>query len=200
MCAQVPFKHLRHGSGKVATRTKLTPLELLELSGIGDAKRLSEYNIPCLIDLPQVGENYQVRHLETSYDRYILIRIFKDHLGVMSAFGLTAEPTDEPDPSRTLAAFSFVPLKKIVPEEALAEMVDQLDSSFKAGSSTPLQKAQFALQRNTIDTNIGTAEILFVGAGGKTHSDSYLTIFAATQVRFVIRIDIFYCLSHFLRI
>jgi hypothetical protein len=34
--------------------------QLLELSGIGDAKRLSGLNIPCLIDLPQVGENYQV--------------------------------------------------------------------------------------------------------------------------------------------
>ena len=35
--------------------------KLLELSGIGDAKRLSAHGIPCLIDLPQVGENYQVR-------------------------------------------------------------------------------------------------------------------------------------------
>lgn len=34
--------------------------QLLELSGIGDKKILEAHNIPVVLDLPGVGNNYQV--------------------------------------------------------------------------------------------------------------------------------------------
>lgn len=44
-------------------------LQLLELSGIGNRHILSEAGIDILIDLPGVGENYQVRIHFTAFER-----------------------------------------------------------------------------------------------------------------------------------
>ncbi|RXW18833.1 hypothetical protein EST38_g7030 [Candolleomyces aberdarensis] len=43
----------------LAAGSLMTP-QILELSGIGDPKILSQYNIPVLVDLPCVGNNLQV--------------------------------------------------------------------------------------------------------------------------------------------
>ncbi|KAF8501342.1 GMC oxidoreductase-domain-containing protein [Hysterangium stoloniferum] len=160
--------------------------KVLELSGIGDKGLLSSQGIRCLIDLPQVGENYQ------------------DHLGVTSLFELKPEadteyvknlilppllfrvsyisfsPTPPTDKTCTLSAFSFFPLKKIASESAITSMLEKLDRSFASSSSTPLQKAQFELYRSSVDSNIGTGEVIALGTL-PILGQPYMALSVATQ-------------------
>ena len=86
------------------------------------------------------------------------------------------------DPSFTVSCFTFFPLQKIVPEAEFAAMVKRLDEAFEAAKTTPLQKAQFKLQRKALlDPHAGAGEILFVPAP-PINGKNYINMLAATQV------------------
>ncbi|KAF8501338.1 alcohol oxidase [Hysterangium stoloniferum] len=139
--------------------------KVLELSGIGNKGLLSSHGIRCLIDLPQVGENYQ------------------DHLGVTSMFELKPEAdTVTGKPFFDISDVDILPTKhsgegtvyvktfnsstfiKVASASAIASMLEKLDKDFASSNSTPLQKAQFEVYRSSIDSDIGTGEVVAIGA------------------------------------
>ena len=87
------------------------------------------------------------------------------------------------DPTFTLSTFTFFPLQKIISHAEFSAMVKRLDEEFEAADTTPLQKAQFKLQRKSLmDPQAGSGEILFAPSPPIGEKD-YFRMLAATQVR-----------------
>jgi replicative DNA helicase len=72
-------------------------------------------------------------------------------------------------------------MSSIMSDKELAAMLEQLDKEFESSATSPLHKAQFKLQHK-MHTAAGSGELLIVG-GTPMMGKTFLTLFAATQVR-----------------
>ncbi|KAJ3514439.1 hypothetical protein NLJ89_g2386 [Agrocybe chaxingu] len=129
--------------------------QILELSGIGDAKSLQQLNIPVVIDMPQVGENmidhpttaagYQVKDGTLTLDILTNNQTFLDEQQALydatgtGAFTFTAQVTG-----------SF-PLKSISSPAVYGAMRSALDSALQGMTLTPMQQKQYNLLKSWAD-------------------------------------------------
>ncbi|CAA7268208.1 unnamed protein product [Cyclocybe aegerita] len=159
--------------------------QILELSGIGDARRLQQLNIPVVIDMPQVGENmidhpttaagYQVKDGTFTLDILTNNQTFLDEQQALydatgtGAFSYTAQVTG-----------SF-PLKSISSPAAYAAMRSALDSALQGTTLTPMQQKQYDLLKSWADGGkIGWVMPVMLPRGGLTSlpeaGKSYITV------------------------
>ncbi|THV04738.1 alcohol oxidase [Dendrothele bispora CBS 962.96] len=139
--------------------------QLLELSGIGDADILSQFNITSVIDLPGVGENLQ-DHLLVSAD--FLLKDPAPHTWDQFRFNSTfkQEQQDLYADKKTglLAAtssiFGFEPLQHLVSSDELSSIVNSLDSEIAGKTLTPIQQRTYELMKNQI-TSGAVAQVEF---------------------------------------
>jgi choline dehydrogenase-like flavoprotein len=148
--------------------------QLLELSGIGKKSILDQYEIKSLVDLP-VGENLQ------------------DHLMVSLNFGLTAEaqaalsvipvipePGKDAQSTSTGGPFLFTTLNAITSQKGHADLLALLDS-YMTSELTPLERAQFEIQRKWLasDSSVTDVEVMFAnlpGAAGLPLPDGQMSL------------------------
>ncbi|KIM78169.1 GMC oxidoreductase [Piloderma croceum F 1598] len=185
--------------------------QLLELSGIGDAARLTGLSIQPLIDLPSVGENL-IDHVfaPVQYEVKPGIRTFGEMwCGVPShAFDIVSfyfAPDElRNDPvfraeqealyeskktgwmTSTDATAAFTPLKWTVGEPKLVAMVQALEETLKKerDSLSPLQKAQYEIQLDWLRKG-ETPQVLTVmasmGVINPEQGKSYFTMLSSVQ-------------------
>ncbi|KAJ7443727.1 alcohol oxidase [Mycena latifolia] len=170
-----------------------TTPQLLEVSGVGNAKLLSSLGIPSILDLPQVGENLQ--------DHPLIAADFNvrpgfgtlDQMRFNSTFA--AEAATEYATSRTgpmtytFSFFAAVPLQSVVPASKARSLLAELDAEIASTKLTPLQQVQYAYQRAAVAAGkIGTIGYSLVASGGLASApgtnSSYLTLVAAAMQPF----------------
>ncbi|KII87002.1 hypothetical protein PLICRDRAFT_43712 [Plicaturopsis crispa FD-325 SS-3] len=156
----------------VSTGAVKTP-QLLELSGIGDSALLKSLNITTMVDLPGVGTNFQDHMLigsdfllkdpapptwdlvrnNASYNEMEIQEYAKNHDGIYAS---------------TNAAIAFTRLQDVANASEISEILNQLDKEISAPGVTPLQKAQYAIQRNLLtDEKVAQLETAMAPGGGK---------------------------------
>ncbi|KAJ7443731.1 hypothetical protein FB451DRAFT_1376659 [Mycena latifolia] len=167
--------------------------QLLEVSGVGNAKLLSSLSIPSILDLPQVGENLQ--------DHPLIAADFNvrpgfgtlDQMRFNSTFA--AEAATEYATSRTgpmtytFSFFAAVPLQSVVTAPKARSLLAELDAEIASTKLTPLQKVQYAYQRAAVAAGkVGTIGYSLVASGGLASApgtnSSYLTLVAAAMQPF----------------
>ncbi|KAJ7443715.1 alcohol oxidase [Mycena latifolia] len=177
----------------VVGNQQYTTPQLLEVSGVGNAKLLSSLSIPSILDLPQVGENLQ--------DHPLIAADFNvrpgfgtlDQMRFNSTF--VAEAATEYATSRTgpmtytFSFFAAVPLQSVVTAPKARSLLAELDAEIASTKLTPLQKVQYAYQRAAVAAGrIGTIGYSLVASGGLASApganSSYLTLVAAAMQPF----------------
>lgn len=131
--------------------------QILELSGIGDGARLTAQGVPLLLDLPSVGEN-----LMDHFAYYMRIKL-KD----------TSIALKPGEISRPIPAASFCPLHYICPPETTARLKEIFEGEMNSDQLTPLQKAQYQIQRKYLDEAVGISEFVVVGVSPMTAPDVF---------------------------
>lgn len=143
--------------------------KLLELSGVGNPQVLHKYEIPVVVDLPGVGENLQ-EHLYVPSDFVVKDNVFTlDRMRTDKQYA--AEQLQEYITKRTgayattVSAYGYVKLNQIMSVDELKKMKAELERELHAMESTqtPLQKAQYAIQRKLFDEKaVGDVELIMV--------------------------------------
>ncbi|KAI0644068.1 alcohol oxidase [Trametes meyenii] len=144
--------------------TVQTP-QLLELSGIGNQTILSAHNITTLVDLPQVGENFQEHlyvliqwQLKDGVETFDILRNNKTVAAEQAAqyaknhTGLLADTNN---------AVAFIPVQSFVNDTRLQTLLDTFDADAAADGVSDFEKAQFKVQREWIaDGNVAAVELI----------------------------------------
>ncbi|KAG8687980.1 hypothetical protein FRC09_013176 [Ceratobasidium sp. 395] len=137
--------------------------QLLELSGIGNPSILQQYGIRSLVNLPGVGENLQ-DHLfvPTSYELKPGKTTF-DILRNNATYAAQAQAqyanTHDGIYAAVHSAFSFIDLASYVNSNKISSMKAQLDTETASGT-TPLQQAQYNIQKQWLSQKLGHLEII----------------------------------------
>ncbi|KAJ7479167.1 alcohol oxidase [Mycena latifolia] len=167
--------------------------QLLEVSGVGNAKLLSSLGIPSILDIPQVGENLQDHPLISADFNVRPGFQTLDQLRFNSTFAAEAATeyaTKRTGPmSYTFSFFATVPLQSVVSASQARSLIAKLDAEIASTKLTPLQKVQYAHQRAAFaEGKIGTVGYSLVASGGLASTpganSSYLTLVAATMQPF----------------
>lgn len=124
--------------------TMKTP-QLLELSGIGDKKILEAHNIPIVLDLPGVGNNYQ-DHYTSAFiaeidPKYESMDMMMDPQQAALEFQLYQEKKQGRLTSNGPGLYSFISAQTYMSEESVDEITAKADKIADA-SSNPTFKAQ----------------------------------------------------------
>ncbi|KAH7914160.1 alcohol oxidase [Hygrophoropsis aurantiaca] len=124
--------------------------QLLELSGLGDEKRLRELGIQPLIHLPGVGENLQDHaYVPIQYPVNLGIKTF-DELRNKTNFGVEQERLYETVKGGWLTTTDttvvYLPFKDIVAEPATSTLIGKLEDAIGEETLPPLQEAQYKIQ------------------------------------------------------
>ncbi|KAK0452634.1 alcohol oxidase [Armillaria borealis] len=124
--------------------TMKTP-QLLELSGIGDKKILEAHNIPVVLDLPGVGNNYQ-DHYTSAFTaeidpKYESMDMMMDPQQAALEFQLYQEKKQGRLTSNGPGLYSFISAQTYMSEESVEEITAKADKIADA-SSNPTFKAQ----------------------------------------------------------
>ncbi|KAB5589854.1 Glucose oxidase-like protein [Ceratobasidium theobromae] len=163
--------------------------QLLELSGIGNPSILQQYGITPLVNLTGVGENLQDHmFIATSYELKPGKTTF-DILRNNPTFAATAQAqyaaTHDGIYAATHSAFTFIDLASYVNSTKIQAMKTRLDSEIAASGTTPLENAQFNIQKAWLDQKLGHMEIImypgyFAFSGPKANT-SYISLLMALQ-------------------
>ncbi|KAJ7605453.1 alcohol oxidase [Mycena polygramma] len=164
--------------------------QLLELSGVGNAKLLSSLGMSSILDLPQVGENLQ--------DHPVCITEFGvregfttlDQLRFNATFATEAQEqynTSHTGPlTYTPSIYGVVPLQDIVNASRARSILGELDNQISSMHLTPLQKVQYKFQQNLVaEGKVGTVGFTVVPVGGiaapPQPNSSYVSIVAVAM-------------------
>ncbi|KAF8874407.1 hypothetical protein BD779DRAFT_1804938 [Infundibulicybe gibba] len=165
-CAASATKEVILSTGSIKTP------QLLELSGIGNATLLKSLGIQTLIDLPGVGENLQDHmllgsdfllkepappHGVISFAHWLLaldLQLATDLVRNNATFSaeqmLRYNTTHDGIFAETAPIFAFHPLQAFFNSSSVTSMMAQLDTEISKSTLSPLQVAQYALQRQFI--------------------------------------------------
>ncbi|KAG8779946.1 hypothetical protein FRC12_023673 [Ceratobasidium sp. 428] len=162
--------------------------QLLELSGIGNPSILQQYGIRSLVNLPGVGENLQ-DHLfvPTSYELKPGKTTF-DILRNNATYAAQAQAqyanTHDGIYAAVHSAFSFIDLASYVNSNKISSMKAQLDTETASGT-TPLQQAQYNIQKQWLSQKLGHLEIImypgYFAFSGPKPNTSYISLLMAIQ-------------------
>ncbi|KAJ7638231.1 alcohol oxidase [Roridomyces roridus] len=160
---------------------------LLELSGIGNAALLKSLGITPLVNLTGVGENlqehvfsiaeFQLNSGHLTFDELNNNATFSAQQQALYAFNHTGWLAAN-DAAQTFTPFQLT--CNVTVQAALLAAFDNYTSSHKL---TPLQSAQYKLQRQWITTgNVPMAESILIGRGAiaPQAGDSYMTMLMGT--------------------
>ncbi|KAL5513618.1 hypothetical protein ACEPAH_4017 [Sanghuangporus vaninii] len=153
----------------VSAGTVQTP-QILELSGIGNAKILSSNGVSPLIDLPGVGENLQ-EHLNVGVQWQLRpgIETF-DELVNNATFEAEQQRLYDSNGTGLLAALdstlAFLPLQSVVNESRISDLLAQFDEEAKTVDPSSLQAEQYKIQRAWIaEGAIAQSELIMWSRG-----------------------------------
>ncbi|KAJ6516557.1 hypothetical protein C8R47DRAFT_961254, partial [Mycena vitilis] len=154
----------------LAAAGSLKTPQLLELSGVGNAKLLSSLGISSVLDLPQVGENLQVSVFSVGLDSFGINPDARITLFVLLnsefARGLRTWVRNHFDEISILVDYP-VPLQDIVNASRAHSLLAGLDNQISSMHLTPLQKAQYKFQKNLVaEGKVGTVGFTVVPVGG----------------------------------
>ncbi|KZP25967.1 GMC oxidoreductase [Athelia psychrophila] len=134
--------------------------QILELSGIGKTSVLSKFGIETLLELP-VGDNLQEQLLIST--NASLTDEAVSNLSVDPFIeGLQPEPGKDAAATNTSGPFISVPIRSATSSSEHAEFVALLNSYLADESLTPLERAQFTIQRRWLSSadSSNVAELL----------------------------------------
>ncbi|KAG8743828.1 hypothetical protein FRC10_011376 [Ceratobasidium sp. 414] len=163
--------------------------QLLELSGIGNPTILQQYGINPLVNLPGVGENLQDHlFIATSYELKPGMTTF-DILRNDATYAAQAQAqyasTHDGIYAAVHSAFSFIDLASYVSSDKITSMKTQLDSEIAASGATPLQQAQYNIQKQWLSQKLGHLEIImypgYFAFSGPKPDTSYISLLMAIQ-------------------
>ncbi|QRV90174.1 GMC oxidoreductase [Ceratobasidium sp. AG-Ba] len=163
--------------------------QLLELSGIGNTNILRQYGIKSLVDLPGVGENLQDHlFIATSYELKpgkTTFDILRNNATYASQAQAQYASTHDGIYAAIHSAFSFIDLASYVKSDKISSMKSRLDSEIAASGTSPLQKAQYNIQKQWLSQKLGHLEIImypgyFAFSGPKANT-SYISLLMAIQ-------------------
>ncbi|KAG8680366.1 hypothetical protein FRC08_016360, partial [Ceratobasidium sp. 394] len=164
--------------------------QLLELSGIGNPTILQQFGITPLIDLPGVGENlqdhplisasYELKPGKTTFD------ILRNNATYAAAAQAQYATTHDGIYATTISTVAFVNLATFVSDaKKLVLMTAQLLKDIVTGGTTPLQRAQYAIQTYWLTQKLGHVEFVFnpgyFGAGVPKANTSYIAMLMVLQ-------------------
>ncbi|CAE6474978.1 unnamed protein product [Rhizoctonia solani] len=163
--------------------------QLLELSGIGNVTILRQNGITPVVDLPGVGENLQDHLLvPTTYELKPGITTF-DILRNNATYAAAAQAqyaaTHDGIYSYSTSTLSFINLDYVTTPDELSNMLARLDSEVAGDTTSALQKAQYAIQKDWLRKRVGDIEVALTtgygGTGTPESNTSYISIRAAIQ-------------------
>ncbi|KDQ23219.1 hypothetical protein PLEOSDRAFT_162754 [Pleurotus ostreatus PC15] len=158
--------------------------QLLELSGIGMPSILGKYGIETIVDLP-VGENLQ-DHLMVSLNFLLTpecqanLKVIPISVDIEDVAGKDAKSTSTGGP------FLFSPLRKVVPENNHARLIELLNEYLSSDDISLMERAQFNLQKKWLEDPYCTAaeaEVMFAnlpGAAGLPLPDGSMSLWLPT--------------------
>ncbi|KAF8604819.1 alcohol oxidase [Ceratobasidium sp. AG-I] len=162
--------------------------QLLELSGIGNSTILKQYGITPLVDLPGVGENLQDHaFVATSYELKpgaTTLDILRNDPAYNAAALAQYASTHDGMYASSVSTVSFINLESFVNKTKIKSMTAQLDKEIASGT-TPLQKAQYIIQKGYLKQKIGHIEVVFYpgyfGSGVPKANTSYVSMLMIDQ-------------------
>ncbi|KAJ6498249.1 alcohol oxidase [Mycena vulgaris] len=129
--------------------TLKTP-QILELSGVGNKELLSKHDIPLVLDLPGVGENFQDHPFASSDFKLKHGTTTLDNLRFNSTFKIQQQElynsSHQGILSYTPAIVAPVSLQSLIGNDGTDELLRSLTHSLESIHQTPLQKVQYEAQ------------------------------------------------------
>ncbi|KAJ7493606.1 alcohol oxidase [Mycena latifolia] len=159
--------------------------QLLELSGVGSKDLLNQLEIPCVLDLPSVGENLLDHPIMVSDYVLKVPTITLDTLRNNATFRLQQQAiynaSGQGALSFTPAALAPISLQTLFGEDATTAMIDLLKTSLHGMTQSALQTVQYDAQLKMLQTGKNPfLELVVVPTGGVAASPapgvSYTTI------------------------
>ncbi|KAL0064771.1 hypothetical protein AAF712_008318 [Marasmius tenuissimus] len=159
--------------------------QLLELSGIGNAKLLKGLNITSLIDIPSVGENLQDHwavvtqlELEPGHLTFDELRNNATFAQEQTAF---YNRTGGGMLGATTTGLAFLPTKLYLDKKQSDLLLASYDRSVSALEPTLLQRVHFDLQRQWLRGNVPAIELIQFSTGflGGEANKSYISLIVA---------------------
>ncbi|KAJ7508824.1 alcohol oxidase [Mycena galericulata] len=124
--------------------------QILELSGVGNQTLLSKLNIPCLVDLPAVGENLQDHPVTVSDFKLKSSVVSLDNLRYNTTFRLQQQAIYNASGrgalSYTPAALAPTTIQSLFGQQETDALISSLTKSLEFMHQTPLQTAQYKAQ------------------------------------------------------
>ncbi|KAG9127180.1 hypothetical protein FRC07_000330 [Ceratobasidium sp. 392] len=163
--------------------------QLLELSGIGNPTILQQYGITSLVNLPGVGENLQDHlFIATSYELKpgkTTFDILRNNATYAAQAQAQYASTHDGIYAAVHSAFSFIDLASYVNSNKISAMKTQLDSEIASSGTTPLQQAQYNIQKQWLSQKLGHLEIImypgYFAFSGPKPNTSYISLLMAIQ-------------------
>ncbi|KAK9327734.1 hypothetical protein V1520DRAFT_357651 [Lipomyces starkeyi] len=158
-------------------------LQLLELSGIGDAQLLQSHGIEVLVDNPNVGENLQDHPLTGMcyevVDGLPTIDMIRDPEVIQGA--MTAYMTSREGPLTSgFHAAASIPVVECLTEPGRSELLKVLDEHLNATGNpkAPSQELQYASIRSILENPAEASAVMAMGAtqfhfDKETHKDIF---------------------------
>ncbi|KAJ3545581.1 hypothetical protein NM688_g5610 [Phlebia brevispora] len=141
--------------------------QILELSGIGKTSVLGQFEIRTLVDLP-VGENLMDHALES-----ITFALTTDAQQSASLFSVPANLVvtngTSPSASMTGTPMLWAPMASVAHGSDLQVLVNSIQSTIAQGDVTPLEAAQFAIQKTWLtqkNPSVPEVQIIFPSLPG----------------------------------
>ncbi|KAJ7116266.1 alcohol oxidase [Mycena crocata] len=159
--------------------------QILELSGVGNKTLLSKLDIPCLVDLPAVGENLQDHPVTVSDYKLKAPVVSLDNLRFNTTFKLEQQSiynnSGQGALSYTPAAMAPTLLQSLFGEADITALTKSLIKSLQLIPQSPLQKVQYKAQVDLLKGGkIPFLELVVYPTGGVASvpapNVSYITI------------------------
>ncbi|KAJ7493611.1 alcohol oxidase [Mycena latifolia] len=144
---------------------------LLELSGVGNKDLLHGLGIPCVLDLPAIGENLQDHPIMVSDYKLKASTITLDTLGNNVTFLLQQRSifnaSGQGALSFTPAALGPTPIQTLFGKDATTAMIDSLKTSLHGMTQSALTKVQHHAQLKLLQAGeVPFLELVVVPSGG----------------------------------
>ncbi|KAI0644091.1 alcohol oxidase [Trametes meyenii] len=149
--------------------------QILELSGIGNTTILGAHNITTLVDLPQVGENFQ-EHLYVGAQWKLLpgvdtFDILRNNASFAAEQALQYTQNRTGLLADTDSLVAFLPLQDFVGPNRLKLLLNTFDDDSRIGRVTSLQRHQYEVQREWLARDHVAAVELIQWSKGFIHPE-----------------------------
>ncbi|KAJ7737459.1 alcohol oxidase [Mycena maculata] len=179
------LENLKSYSNLIRVLGSLKTPQILELSGVGNKTLLSHLNIPCLVDLPAVGENLQDHPVTVSDFQLTSSTVTLDDLIFNTTFRLQEQALYNASRQGALtytpAAMAPTTLQTLFGQQDTEQLITSLITSLALMSQTPLQQVQYEAQVELLKAgSIPFLELVVYPTGGVASEPapnvSYVTI------------------------